>query len=239
MVGIFDMLYANPLSASILAALLEEILTREFKEKYMKSIIKDGKEGYYKEIYNEVIEKFKERMEHLAYFKAPIPYGLFKKSPEGKIYLIESMNAYLLGLPNASILLAFRSLTVGIKIKYIEIEGKSPEKDDPYKLIEWAHSFLKDKKDIAHGFRILRNWIEHEEGTASEQDALEVLRHVSIILDILHPFEKTSKEIPCQYCGSKISLELYHDNIYFGKTLQVRCTNCKREFPIILFPNLE
>ncbi len=49
-------------------------------------------------------------------------------------------------------------------------------------------------KDLAHGFRILRNLIVHEEVECKEQDALEALRHVSEILNRLFRLRKCTTQ---------------------------------------------
>ncbi|MFA4700150.1 hypothetical protein [Pyrococcus kukulkanii] len=187
-------------------------------------------QGSRDKMFEELRRMFLERIQHLAYFKAPIPYGFFEKSPTGKIYLRESLYAYLYGLPNASLILAFRALIEGIKIKYKEVEGKPPSRKMNYTdLIEWAHNFLKEYKALAHGFRVLRNWIEHEGGTVEEQDALEVFRHTCEILDKLHPPKINAIKVTCPNCGNEVLVYL---PIYFGMQKSVRCDKCRREFPM-------
>jgi len=130
-----------------------------------------GKEKY--TVWDEFIKKFNERLNHLAYFKVIIPAKFLNLTEMWQIYR-EGINTYLFGLPNASVPMMFKCLEIGLKSKYSKVEGKQDNLMRVYDLIEWSESYLKNKKDIAHGFRILRNTL-HKKVMIREQDVLECI----------------------------------------------------------------
>jgi len=94
--------------------------------------------GYNKQGWNEVIKKFEERITHLKYYKVIVPFGFFQKDSNAQIIYRESLNAHLLGLPNASLPLVIRVLELALKEKYKEVEKEVPSKWELFDLIDWS-----------------------------------------------------------------------------------------------------
>lgn len=122
------------------------------------------------------------------------------------------------------------------KRKYKIIEKNDPPKERKlYKLTEWSEKFLGNKKELAHGFRILRNII-HEDNILTEQDAKETIRHVSAILNLLYPFEQGSLTIVCNLCKNKHNYFINKDKYYIGSILQLTCDKANSIQNLVLLP---
>ena len=132
----------------------------------------------------------------------------------------EAVQSYILGMPNSSVVMSLKTLELGLKCK---LGKKDMRLFDLIKLLEEDRRY----KDMAHGFRILRNLIVHEEVECKEQDALEALRHVSEILNRLFPFEKVSHLIICNACKKRYEVELKNDEFFLGNTIRTQCPKCR------------
>ena len=182
-----------------------------------------------------IIENYNIRVSHLVYMKAIKPVSFLSSiTTAGTIYT-EAVLAYLFGLPDASIPLTLRCLEMGLTDNYISITRQSPPtKDKLYNLIEWAEDRLKGNKGVAHGFRLLRNLI-HGEYVMAEQDALEAMRHISIILNLLYPLPNcTTVFYSCQTCGTQSQQDWPIQQCYLGNVLNTYCASCKRPTSLLV-----
>jgi len=182
--------------------------------------------------WEDFIKNFEKRLNHLAYFKVIIPIGLY---PKIRNFYREGVLSYLFGLPNSSVPMLIKSLEIGVKEKYKKEEKKDPPKNwNLYNLIEWCEQYLGRKKELAHGFRILRNII-HEEKSLKEQDALECIRHTSEILVELFPFSTCKWGIECT-CRNDIEVLIEREKAYIGNVLTVTCNRCKSQISFTVMP---
>jgi len=180
------------------------------------------------------VKKYDERLNHLTYFRVIIPIVSLNITKLWRVYR-EGINAYLFGLSNASIPMVFKCLECGLRSKYNEIETGNSDKMRAWDLIEWANRYLKDKKEIAHGFRILRN-ILHERMTVEEQDALECIRHVSEALNLLYPFSTVNFRWKCAFCEKSYTTVTVKDNYYIGNSMNMWCDSCQRVSKVTMYP---
>ena len=174
-------------------------------------------------------------MSHLAYNKAIRPISFFAIIPSAEIIYREAILAYLFGLPDASIPTSLRCLEVGLTYKYtIETGQAPPERGKLFHLIEWAEQYLGNRKEIAHGFRLLRNLI-HEPSIMAEQDALEAIRHVTNILNLLYPLTSYAKlTYSCQVCRTQSQQDWSIQQCYLGNVLNTYCAQCKQPTSILV-----
>lgn len=170
------------------------------------------------------IDGYNKRLGHLAYNKVIEPLAFYKVENGKQIYG-EGIYAYLFGLKNSALPSLFRCLELGLKQKYIEIENKKPTLT-AFELIEWAETFLGKKKAQAHDFRFLRNFI-HEEDIIEEQDALESIRHITTILNLLFPYPTANLAGNCQSCKNPYTITIFSSECYLGNTFTVQCEKCK------------
>jgi len=183
-----------------------------------------------------LIKDFEKRLNHLSYLKVTIPYKFFKINKNyGQLYS-ESVYAYLYGLSNASLPLILRCLETGLRNKYREVEKENPKKLNLNNLIDWAENYLRDKKEIAHGFRILRNLI-HSEKLISEQDVSEALRHISIILNLLYELPKDTKlKVFCKNCNTEHQYVIQTHQYYIGNNMLFECDKFRQNINVIFIP---
>jgi hypothetical protein len=93
------------------------------------------------------------------------PCEFYNQVESGRRIYAEGIYAFLSGLPDASLQMTFRCLEIGLKRYYEDIEGKKPSLK-ACELIDWSEKKLGSKKELVHGFRILRN-LTHEERTSA------------------------------------------------------------------------
>ena len=184
---------------------------------------------------------FEKNLESLRVAEVKIPYGFFLDIQEGKKFYEESIYCYLLGLPDAAVtIIMSKCLEIGLKQKYRIEEKKEPEKEYKklYHLIDWAETYLGKRKDLAHGFRILRNLI-HEEKEVESQDSLEAIRHISKILDILFPVSNGEVDIfiRCERCGEEIHCAGF-EQFPIGTLNIFECKNCGPTNEYLIFPSV-
>lgn len=174
------------------------------------------------------IQDVEKRSEILFYSKIIIPMNYFSKVENSFELYTEAVYAHLVDLPNACIPVIFRCLEMGLKQKYFEEENKKSNFNS-YDLIGWAEKFFGNRKELAHGFRILRNNI-HETSLLTENDSLETIRHISIFLNLLYPFEIVKMGITCPKCGHEGEFSLDREECYMGYERNLHCTACKKTF---------
>lgn len=181
-----------------------------------------------------VIKSYETRMSHLAYVRAMRPISFFTAIPTAQIIYTEAVLAYLFGLPDASIPTTLRCLEMGLTNKYTDITGQpSPEK--LYDLINWAEVYLGKRKETAHGFRILRNLI-HEQSLLSEQDAIEAIRHITIILNLLYPLSAIpiQTNYTCQNCHQPLTINVPIQANYLGNVFTPNCPHCSQLTAVLI-----
>ena len=175
-----------------------------------------------------------DRRSHQLEFTIVIkPYAFFRDVPESETIYREGVLAYIFGLPNASIPMTVRCLELGLKAKYKIAEGKNP----PERLLDcinWSETYIGKKAELAHGFRILRNII-HSDTALEEPDALEAIRHVTQIINLLYPFQKLVGSRDCVNCRATIPINIPASKLYLGNTLSLTCNKCRRLNSITIF----
>lgn len=180
------------------------------------------------------INRYNERTSHLSYNNIVEPVSFYGRIQNSRMVYGEAVYAYLFGLPNASVPASFRCLELALKKKYQETEKKSP-KMNTYKLIEWSEKHLGNQKELAHGFRFLRNLI-HEEKLVQEQDALEAIRHISKILNLLFPFETVILRGTCGFCNTAYAYEADKSQCFLGNVIIIPCSHCARNIRHEIMP---
>jgi len=178
-------------------------------------------------------QAYEERGQHLRYNTVIAPHAFFGSAEGAWTIYREGVYAYLFGLPNASIPMVVRCLELGLKTRYRLDEGKEPPQTLE-KCIDWSEAHLGRKKEVAHGFRILRNLI-HGDATAGEPDALEAIRHVTLILNELFPFENLELSRACDKCRQLNPYSIPASMVYWGNSIPLLCNACgaTSQMPII------
>ncbi|GEM_PF-5264450 len=183
-----------------------------------------------------IMEGYKTRLQQVEYARVPFPTGFLKKSHNIRVIYRQSLSSYLFGLPDACMPMLMRVLEQALKLKYEEMEGKKPSRDlDLAKLIDWAESILKNKANVAHSFRMLRNLL-HSDQFVQEQDCLEGIRHVNIIIENLFPGDQLRIETRCPHCGFSGITFLTSDSRVLANTLSLHCGQCSRVYSWLLMP---
>jgi hypothetical protein len=182
-----------------------------------------------------IIKNYETRMSHLAYNEVIRPVSFLVTIPSSEAIYREAVLAYLFGLPDASIPTSLRCLEIGLSYKYTEVTGEEPpQRDKLFNLIEWAEPYLGRKKEVAHGFRLLRNLI-HEPSVMVEQDALEAIRHVTNVLNLVYPLtEYTTLIYFCQICVAQSQQDWPTQQCYLGNVLNTHCAYCKQPTSILV-----
>jgi len=180
-----------------------------------------------------MINAYNERLNHLQYFKVIKPAKVFEDAAELQSIHRQAVLSYLQGLPDASVAMSLRCLEVTLKQAKTKLEGQEA-KENLSNLIDWAGNYLGAKKDLAHGFRILRNLI-HERTLVKEQDALEAIRHTTEIINLMYPFNTVQMAHACPKCGMSSTYQIRKDDYYIGNTLNVGCGSCQQTSPLTVF----
>lgn len=173
-------------------------------------------------------KKSKKNIEILKFSEIVAPFGALDEDKTLKHLYRESVECFLLGFPNASMFLMVSCLERALKLKYYQVEKKKP-KLTLENLLKW----LEEKElsisdiDIPHGFRILRNFIAHEQKLIRESDAAEGIKYISKIMNELLPFEYLPFEYDCNNCGKKTDYTVTHEFLILGKEFHLSCGTCK------------
>lgn len=192
-------------------------------------------QGQYKE-WQPVIDNYKKRLEHMKYFKISPPMSYLDSSNNIKTIYRESLLCYLLGLSNSSIPSIMRVLEQALITKYERVENKKPEEEMSLaKLIDWAEKILEDKTQIAHSFRMLRNYI-HTDILIHEQDAIEAIRHISIVIESLFPSGSFGLNTTCPSCRRTETVTVHPNVGFLGNTLGISCGGCGMRYNWIMLP---
>ncbi|MCS7366132.1 MAG: DUF4145 domain-containing protein [archaeon GB-1867-035] len=177
--------------------------------------------------FEEIINNARERVHYLEYFKVVPPMILFEKDHLTETFYKEAVLAYILGPPNSSIITALRVLEKGLRLRL------NDEKSNLAQLIDEVKE-LRELKDLAHGLRILRNQIVHRDKESDDRDALEVLRHVSEVLNHLYPFDEVIHTITCSICKNKYEHSIKAEEAYLCNIIKTKCKKCRRSNVIII-----
>jgi hypothetical protein len=180
------------------------------------------------------INNYNDRLGRLAYDRVVEPLEFYQKIQNSQKLYAEAIFAYLVGLEDASLPVTMRCLELGLKEHFRQVENAEPSMTS-YRLIEWAEKSIGNKKELAHGFRILRNLI-HEEKVIEEQDALEAIRHVTMILNNIFPFSNAIISGACNFCNTTYNLSIPLDQCYLGNTIVVQCNKCRRSINHNIMP---
>ena len=163
------------------------------------------------------------------------PVEFLRASGANTVHLYqEAVWAFVYGLHNSSVSTSLRCLEIGLRIKYEETnDNKVPTR--LIDLIEWAEPYLKSKRDIAHGFRILRNLV-HTDTLVEQQDALEALRHVSKLLNVLYPAVVSSITQMCGTCGQTEAYSIWQTSCSLFQYINLTCSSCQQPMSVRVFP---
>jgi hypothetical protein len=137
-----------------------------------------------------------------------------------KIY-VESVRAYLYGMPNASIPMILRFFQISMRNRFRQVNNDFQANPKIEDLINWVEKTL-NQKTTAHGFQILRNFV-HTEDIVEDQDALEAIRHISLIVNKVIPYQVTLINQFCNPCLTEHSYSFKKDEYYIGNNLVVAC----------------
>ncbi|MFC1910493.1 hypothetical protein ACFLXC_04315 [Chloroflexota bacterium] len=181
-----------------------------------------------------LIKNYETRMSYLAYVKAMRPLSFLSAIPDALVIYREAILAYLFGLPDASIPTTLRCLEIGLSRKYSDTMGQPPP-EKLYDLINWAENYLGNEKQTAHGFRILRNLI-HGQSLLSEQDAIEAIRHITIVLNLLYPLSvmPIKTNYTCQNCNQPLTIDVPIEYNYLGNVFKPNCPHCSQLTSVLI-----
>jgi hypothetical protein len=183
-----------------------------------------------------IIKNYETRMTHLAYFKIFRPESFFISIPTSLVIYRQAVLAYLFGLPDASIPTSLRCLEIGLTFKYVENTGQPPpQRNKLFTLIDWAESYLGRRKEIAHGFRILRNLI-HEPPILSEQDALDALFHITRIINLVYTLPEYARcGYHCERCNTNSEMNVPIQECFLGNVIYTTyCATCSQPTPVLV-----
>lgn len=170
----------------------------------------------------------KKRLSHLEYFHVIKPISLIRAIPETQALYGEAVDAYLFGLPNASVPMSIRCLELALGHAYDQAGRLPPERNTLFELIEWSEQLLGYRKEFAHGFRLLRNLI-HEPTLVDEPTALEVLRHVSSIINRVLPLPDYGiRRYVCAGCLREQDAHITVSECWLGNITRTACSSCGR-----------
>lgn len=171
-----------------------------------------------------------------------IPRGFMSVVQNSIDLFLESINAYIYGLPNSSVIQAVRCGELALR-KYLETNGikqisvKKGEKqvtintEDAhfYDLIEANESALYDKDEM-HYFRALHNKI-HRNELLDDLDALSVLDKVTKQINHLFPFESVTFSVKCPYesCGNIAPITIPFEGYFIGSEAELSCQSQKHD----------
>ena len=183
-----------------------------------------------------LIQNFKKRLEHLQYVKIKQPMGFLEPSQNMRTIYRESIMCHLFGLPNSVLPNLMRVLEQALRKKYEEKTGeKPPEEMGLKKLIDWAEKTYGEGMQIAHSFRMLRNYV-HTDVLIKEQDTVEAIRHISDVTGFLFPTNYYEINTTCRSCG-KVQVEPIQKSLDFlGNNLEIKCSYCSFRYNLILLP---
>lgn len=177
-------------------------------------------------------KKSKENTEILKFSRIVAPFEALDQDETLSTFYNEGLMCFLLGFPNASMMLMLSCLERTLKKKYHQVEKKEPELNLAG-LLNWLESRQKDLEistvDVPHGFRILRNYITHEYKVIEESDAIEGIKYVSKIMNELYPYEVIPIDHYCDVCEETTTHEVSTELLILGEGFVLYCENCPEE----------
>ena len=177
-----------------------------------------------------IIKEYNTRCVSLTFTKTIKPVGVFLVDEVLRNTYSEALTSFLYGLPNASIAMSLKFLEIVLKKKYTNSDKKEA-KENLQQLIDHAENVIGVKTETAHSFRMLRNLVIHGEILAKESDALEALRHISLIANSMYPYGLVNQDVVCPTCKRRVKLPLESKENYFGNVFHVQCGGCNQNFP--------
>ena len=186
--------------------------------------------------WNTFKERYRKRLERLRHDAIRPPLDFLSNNPNMSTVYRESIFCYLFGLPNSCIPTLVRVLEQALSSKYESEEGtKPPSKMTLEELIDWSVKFLEERTEIAHSFRMLRNYI-HTDRLVKEQDCPEALRHISSIIVTLFGESIGGINTTCTFCNYSAFTTVDAPNLYLGNDVSITCGSCRQTYHWILIP---
>jgi hypothetical protein len=180
----------------------------------------------------ELFNNHRKNLANMKNAKIIMPYEFFNNLEAGFVLYTESLYCYLFGFSNSAVTSILKCFEICLKQKYRIEEKEEPTRNlNLHELIDWGEKWLGNKKELAHGFRILRNLI-HEEKTIENQDALEAIRHVSKFLNLLWHLGGHDELIVCEKCKSEIIIVGVFP---IGTIIPINC-KCGENFQFLVYP---
>jgi len=171
-----------------------------------------------------VAEAYNQRLSQLVYGQIVRPFGLFVAVGGSEVSYNEAVYSYLFGLPNASVPMSTRSLEIGLAYCHAS-SNPGAASHDLNGLIQWAQNLLGPRHHLAHSVRLLRNLI-HQTTPFAEVSALEAIRHVSLLVDCLLPFQRAYVVQACAVCGTNNPYTVQRVHYFLGNFVALPCVTC-------------
>lgn len=106
---------------------------------------------------------------------------------------------------------------------------------DLEKLINWAEGYFKEKKDLAHRFRRLRNNI-HKDEVHTEHEALEAVVYVTDLINRIHYFRMHTLTLFCPLCNQEAWHPMENYQLLLGHSFSIRCGGCLKYVQFFIGP---
>ncbi len=179
-------------------------------------------------------KKAKENRDILKFNKVIVPFGAFSGAKVLRKLYREAVNCFLLGFPNASMLLMVSCLEKSLKKKYAEAEGKEPTMN-LHDLLKWIEKQkdIKINTDIPHGFRLLRNYITHKQKLIEESDAAEGIKYISKLMNEIFKYENIPMTYSCGNCKKKSEYVVSKKHLILGGEFHLDCEFCREDDELI------
>lgn len=179
--------------------------------------------------WDDFIGKFQSRSSLIKNFNVIPPYGLFHVAKNTYTIYREGVYSYLMGLPNCCTPSIIRILEIALREKYKNSENKETDMK-LVNLIEWFEMHLKDKVHVVHTFRLLRNTILHTDNLVTETNALDTIRYVTEVVNVLYPFTSATLSTTCNSCKSQGTTSIYISNYFIGNVIKMECGRCQNKY---------
>jgi hypothetical protein len=186
-----------------------------------------------------------------------MPYTFFTVNDNFRKVYFEAVYSYLYKLPNASLPTLVKCLEIGIKELYKQLKQQATlsTKEEQFinnidnklaqikkhknqaaldnvelvDLIEAAHDYYPDKKQVLQYLRLLRNLI-HSTNIIQEEAAKYALITITEVLNALYEIPESIKiKVKCEICGDIHTYDLNKKEYYIGNVISLSCLNPKIE----------
>jgi hypothetical protein len=180
------------------------------------------------------------RWENLKRQKIVIPRAFLDSVGNSDYLYLESINAYIYGLPNSSVIQSVRCGEIALR-KYLENkniksflvkkgeETRNVDLDDArfIDLIEEINLELYDKDEM-HYFRSLHNKI-HKNELLTDLDALNTLVKITKQINHLFKFKNVivQQKCPYKFCGQIVPIEISFESYFIGNEMKTTCNSNK------------